>query len=108
MDTADIKVTVDSLPFVTIPPPNPVLAGTDVPIEPIVSADVVSYDWSPPLYLNCTDCATPISTPLAPISYTLTVKTADWMYIIHHRKCQITLLAEWCVYGQCIQSEFRR
>ena len=76
MDTADVKVTVDSLPLVRIPTPNPVLAGTDVPIEPIVSADVVSYDWSPPLYLNCTDCASPISTPLAPISYTVTVKTA--------------------------------
>lgn len=76
-DTANIRVTVDSLPSVTIPQPNPVLAGTDVVIEPIVSADVVSYDWSPPLYLNCTDCATPISTPLAPITYSVTVKTAD-------------------------------
>jgi gliding motility-associated-like protein len=76
-DTADIKVTVDSLPSVVIPQPNPVLAGTDVMIEPVVSADVVSYDWSPPLYLNCTDCANPISTPLAPITYSVTVKTAE-------------------------------
>lgn len=75
-DTASIKVTVDSLPSVVIPTPNPVLAGTDVPLNPVASADVVSYDWSPPLYLNCTDCANPISTPLAPTTYTLTVKTA--------------------------------
>ena len=75
-DTASVKVTVDSLPSVIIPTPAPVLAGTDVLIEPVVSADVVSYDWSPPLYLNCTDCATPISTPLAPTTYTVTVKTA--------------------------------
>jgi gliding motility-associated-like protein len=75
-DTASVNVTVDSIPSVTIPKPEPVLAGTDVLIQPVVSADVVSYDWSPPLYLNCTDCATPISTPLAPTTYTLTVKTA--------------------------------
>ena len=75
-DTASVKVIVDSLPSVVIPTPAPVLSGTDVPLDPIVSTDVVSYDWSPPLYLNCTDCATPISTPLAPATYTLTVKTA--------------------------------
>jgi len=75
-DTAGIKVIVDSLPLVKIPTPNPVLSGTEVQLEPIVSDDVISYNWTPPLYLNCTDCATPISTPLAPTSYTLTVKTA--------------------------------
>ncbi|HCL84416.1 MAG TPA: hypothetical protein DIC22_10595, partial [Chitinophagaceae bacterium] len=76
LDTGAIKVTVDSLPFVTIPALPSVLAGTDVQIDPQVSADVVSWEWSPPLYLNCTDCATPISTPLAPTTYTVTVKTA--------------------------------
>ncbi len=76
LDTANIKVTVDSIPSVRIPAPAPVLAGTDVQIEPIFSDDVVSYEWSPPLYLNCLDCASPISTPLAPITYSVTVKTA--------------------------------
>jgi gliding motility-associated-like protein len=76
LDTAQINVAVDSLPLITIHAPNPVLAGTDVQLEPIASADVVSYEWAPPLYLNCTDCANPISTPLAPTTYTLTVTTA--------------------------------
>jgi len=75
-DTGQIKVTVDSLPLVRIPTPAPVLAGTDVQIDPQVSADVVSWQWSPPLYLNCTDCPSPISTPLAPTTYDLTVTTA--------------------------------
>ncbi|HLA58398.1 MAG TPA: T9SS type B sorting domain-containing protein, partial [Puia sp.] len=75
-DTASVKVIVDSLPLVLIPTPDPVLAGTEVLIDPIVSADVISYDWSPPLYLNCTDCAAPITTPLTPMTYTVTVKTA--------------------------------
>jgi gliding motility-associated-like protein len=76
LDTGNIKVKVDSLPTVTIPAPDPVLAGTDVQLVPIASADVVSYNWSPPLYLNCTDCESPISTPMAPSTYTLTVTTA--------------------------------
>jgi len=76
-DTASVKVTVDSLPEVRIPTPDPVLSGTDVQLTPIASADVVSYNWSPPLYLNCTDCESPISTPLAPSTYTLTVTTAN-------------------------------
>jgi gliding motility-associated-like protein len=76
-DTANIQVTVDTLPVVKVPTPNPVLSGTEVQLEPVVSADVVSYDWTPPLYLDCTDCATPISTPLAPTTYTVTVKTAN-------------------------------
>jgi gliding motility-associated-like protein len=76
LDTGQVKVTVDSLPLVTIPAPAPVLAGTDVQIDPQMSADVISYEWSPPQYLNCTDCAAPISTPEAPVTYTVTVKTA--------------------------------
>ena len=75
-DTAHVTVIVDSLPLVRVPAPDPVLSGTDIQLQPIVSTDVVSYEWSPPLYLNCTDCATPVSTPLAPTSYTLTVTTA--------------------------------
>jgi gliding motility-associated-like protein len=77
LDTGKIKVTVDSLPIVKVPAPDPVLAGTDVQIVPIASADVISYEWSPPLYLNCTDCESPISTPLAPTTYTVSVKTAN-------------------------------
>ncbi len=76
LDTAKIKVQVDSLPTVIIPTPAPVLSGTDVQIEPSFSADVVSWEWSPPFYLNCTDCESPISTPLAPTTYQVTFKTA--------------------------------
>lgn len=76
LDTANIQVTVDTLPFVSIPAPEPVLSGSDVQLDPTVSADVVSWAWSPPLYLSCTDCASPTSTPLAPTTYTVTVTTA--------------------------------
>jgi gliding motility-associated-like protein len=76
LDTGYVKVKVDLPPTVSIPQPDPVLAGSDVSLDPVVSNDVVSYNWTPPIYLNCTDCANPISNPLAPTTYTLTVTTA--------------------------------
>jgi gliding motility-associated-like protein len=76
-DTAKANVIVDTLPSVTLPPELAVLPGADIQIDTKSSADVVSWSWSPPLYLNCTDCASPICTPLAPTNYTLTVTTAN-------------------------------
>jgi len=76
LDTGKIKVNVDPLPVATIPEPDPALAGSDVLLQPVVSPDVVSYNWEPPLYLTCTDCENPVSNPLAPMVYTLTVGTA--------------------------------
>ena len=75
-DTAQIKITVDTLPAVKLPPGFAVLPGTAVQIDPTVSDDVISYTWSPPLYLSCTNCASTTVTPQAPQVYTLTVTTA--------------------------------
>ncbi len=75
-DTAKVNVIVDTLPVVTLPQQIAVLPGTQIQIDTKASADVVSWSWSPPVYLNCTDCSSPICTPLTPENYTVTVKTA--------------------------------
>jgi len=75
-DTDAITVTVDSLPVVNPAPDIVLLPGTSTPLNVTVSPDVVSWNWTPPSYLDCTACAVPTSTPLAPITYTLTVTTA--------------------------------
>jgi len=75
-DTGSVNVFVDTLPKVTLEPEFSVLPGTELILDTRVSADVVSWNWTPPLYLNCTDCASPIATPLAPIVYQVTVTTA--------------------------------
>ena len=59
-----------------IPPDMAVLPGTSVVIDSKVSDDVVSWNWTPPLYLSCTDCSAPTSIPQDPVTYTLTVTTA--------------------------------
>ena len=74
-DTLSMAVTARPLPTVTIALPTPVSAGGSVTLHSTVSSDVVSQTWSPGLYLSCTTCATPVSTPLDQISYTDTVYT---------------------------------
>ena len=76
-DTGMIVVTVDTLPMISVPPSLSTLPGSDIQIDTKSSADVVSWSWSPATYLNCNDCASPISTPEVPTSYTVTVATAN-------------------------------
>jgi gliding motility-associated-like protein len=76
LDTGKIRVNVDTLPVVTLPQQVAVLPGDEVKLDTKSGADVVSWTWSPPDYLDCSTCASPISTPLTPVNYTVTVKTA--------------------------------
>src|SRR6185312_14830587 len=76
LDTGKLTVVVDPLPTVTLPPDIAVLPGTSVPIDSKVSDDVVSWTWTPPDYLSCTNCPAPVSIPQNPITYQLTVTTA--------------------------------
>ena len=39
-----------------------VQAGTPVNLSPTYSNDVIQWTWSPATYLNCSTCATPVST----------------------------------------------
>ncbi|MEO7043739.1 MAG: PKD domain-containing protein [Ferruginibacter sp.] len=76
-DMASIKVKVLSLPTVSISPLPELLLGTPVQITSISSADVVKWLWTPADYLNCSNCASPVTTPLAALNYKLTVTNND-------------------------------
>lgn len=75
-DTATVVVTVNKKPTVN--------AGSDVdarPADPVQlsatgSSDVVAWAWSPATYLSCTNCPSPLSKPLAQITYKVTATTA--------------------------------
>jgi gliding motility-associated-like protein len=41
------------------------------------SDDVVSWNWSPPDFLSCTACASPVCTPNDPTTYTVLVTNAN-------------------------------
>jgi gliding motility-associated-like protein len=74
VDQRSVTVTVRPLPTVNAGQNVLVEAGYNTTLDAIGSSDVVTYNWQPARYLNCYNCASPLSTPLATISYTVTVK----------------------------------
>jgi gliding motility-associated-like protein len=76
-DTAVVAVTVLPLPTVDAGPDVQVLQAQPVTLLGTASADVVSWAWTPPDYLSCTDCAEPVCTPKKGETYTATVTGAN-------------------------------
>lgn len=73
-DTTSINVIVRPLPIVDAGPGTDLLAGASYQLQPVVSNDVTSYQWSPSKYLSCSNCLNPLTTPLEPMLYTLSVR----------------------------------
>ena len=76
-DTASITVKILTLPTVSISPVQDILLGTQIPLTSITSSDVVAWNWSPADYLSCSNCPSPVSTPLSQKTYTLTVTNGN-------------------------------
>ena len=76
-DTAKITVIVKPLPIVTTLPRITIPAGNSLNLEANGSPDIVSWNWSPPTYLSCADCSSPVCKPDSPITYKVTVTTAN-------------------------------
>ena len=71
IDTPKITVTLRNYPTITTRDTLTLLTGSVVQLQTNVSPDVITYQGSPADYLNCTDCATPVSTPRSDITYTV-------------------------------------
>ncbi|HEV2481541.1 MAG TPA: PKD domain-containing protein, partial [Puia sp.] len=72
-DTLSVPVTVLPVPTVDGGPSVEVLDGAPVDLLATGSPDIVSWQWTPPDYLSCTDCAQPVCTPKKPEIYTVRV-----------------------------------
>ena len=72
-DTANVSVAVLSLPVVSVAAVQEILLGSPVQLISSGSSDVVKWLWAPATYLNCNNCPNPVSTPLAGLTYHLTV-----------------------------------
>ncbi|MCS3797232.1 gliding motility-associated-like protein [Chitinophagaceae bacterium OAS944] len=72
-DTAYVPVVVYPYPTITLEKEKTVIVGTSVKLQPTLSADVVSINWSPADWLSCTNCAAPVSTPKQTIQHKLQV-----------------------------------
>lgn len=72
-DTAQLPFTVNPYPMVDLGPDKFVLEGGSLVLEPMVTAILPQYVWTPVTYLNNAAIERPTSTPLRDITYTLTV-----------------------------------
>jgi gliding motility-associated-like protein len=72
--TRAITVTVIALPQVNAGADTSIMVGSSVVLRPSYSADINQYRWTPSTYLNCTNCATPTTTPREPMIYTITAR----------------------------------
>lgn len=68
-DTANIRLVVNDRPEITLPTDTTIGTGSSVQLPASYSQDAITWNWSPDQYLNCTDCASPVSTPHRPITY---------------------------------------
>lgn len=76
-DSADIRLTIHPLPQVNAGPDVSVLGGGSVSLKATSNIPGVHWNWTPDTYLNCSDCATPVSSPLNDIVYVVKATTAQ-------------------------------
>lgn len=72
----NIDLLSDTPPVVQLPASITLALGDSATLQPITvppAAGIVQWLWSPAEFLSCTDCPTPVVTPLYSQRYTLTV-----------------------------------
>jgi gliding motility-associated-like protein len=68
--TATVTVNVNSAPIISAGPDVIVMEGASTTLN---ASGGGTYTWSPPAGLSCTNCQSPIATPLQPTIYCVTV-----------------------------------
>lgn len=76
-DSQEVNVVVHNLPEIDAGPDITTTTGSVITLQPTGSADITSWKWTPPDYLNCTACANPTSTPRGNISYVVQVANSS-------------------------------
>lgn len=72
-DTTAIAIMVRPSPSVNAGQDVQSWQSEPVQLQATGSSDIINWKWTPADYLNCTDCANPLSTPLTTKSYAITV-----------------------------------
>ena len=73
----DVVVAVVPLPTVNAGRDTTIMAGYPLQLKPVYSPDVSRVQWVPSLFLNCSDCKTPVTTPSYSATYTLFAYTTE-------------------------------
>lgn len=68
-DTAHVEIVVKNQPQITLTHDTTIGTGSTFMLPVTYTPDAVTWNWEPPLYLDCGHCAVPVSTPHSPIAY---------------------------------------
>lgn len=71
-----IKMTVYPLPVIQLDSVAIIAGGTSIRLEPVITGDVVTWNWSPVAGLDDPVIAEPLASPVATTTYTLYVVTS--------------------------------
>ena len=72
----DIIVRVIAYPTVDAGNDTTIMVGTVMQLQPLYSADVSRYSWTPSTYLSCLTCPNPYASPEQPMEYKVTATNA--------------------------------
>jgi len=72
IDTYNVHVTVYPEPTVQVPNGQTIISGTSLTLQAIVQ-NGLTYEWSPATDLSCSNCLSPVATPLKSTAYTILV-----------------------------------
>ncbi len=74
----DVTITVAPLPVISMPASYTIIAGSQVQLNGHVSNNVkAKYTWAPADNLTCSECSSPIATPVGNTIYTVTAISSD-------------------------------
>jgi gliding motility-associated-like protein len=76
-DTARVQIIVKNQPVITLPADTTVGTGSTFMLPVSYSLDAITWSWTPSQYLDCANCATPVTTPHSPIAYRV-VTSNQW------------------------------
>jgi gliding motility-associated-like protein len=72
-----IQMTVYPLPTILLPPDTIIGGGSSIRLAPVISADIVEYQWSPVVGLSDPTIAGPLAGPVSTTTYQLDVVTEE-------------------------------
>ncbi len=79
-DSLNVKVTVIPLPILSVPPTTTIIAGNSVQLyaDSLNHVFLTNYSWTPAdSTLTCSDCSSPIATPVVTTTYSVTASTIE-------------------------------
>ncbi len=71
-DTKSINITAFNYPVITLVPNATINVGSSYQINSSVTTNIVSLNWTPSNNLSCSNCLTPLATPIKTTKYDLT------------------------------------